>query len=67
MNSKNIIKDILNLSPAEKLYIIEILSQSLNEADEKINKYWKKEVEERYEAYLKGKIKSIPYNDVLKK
>lgn len=67
MNSKNIIKDILNLSSAEKLYIIEILSQSLNETDEKIDKYWKKEVEERYEAYLKGEIKSIPYNDILKK
>jgi putative addiction module component (TIGR02574 family) len=67
MDSKGIIKDVLNLSPAEKLYIIEILSQSLSEPDEKIDKYWKEEVEQRYGAYLNGKIKSIPYDEILKK
>lgn len=67
MDSKSIIKDVLNLSPAEKLYIIEILSQSLSEPDEKIDQYWKEEAEQRYEAYLNGKIKSIPYDDILKK
>lgn len=67
MDSKGIINDVLNLSPAEKLYIIEILSQSLSEPDEKIDKYWKEEVEQRYAAYMNGKIKSITYNGILKK
>ncbi len=67
MDSKSIIKDVLNLSPAEKLYIIEILSQSLSEPDEKIDNYWKEEVEQRYAAYMNGKIKSIPYSGILKK
>lgn len=67
MDTKGIIKDLLNLSPAEKLYMIEILSQSLSEPDEKIDKYWKEEVEQRYTAYVNGKIKSIPYDDILNK
>jgi putative addiction module component (TIGR02574 family) len=66
MDSKSIIKDALNLSPAEKLYIIEILTESLSEPDKKIENYWKEEVEQRYSAYTKGEIKSIPYNDIRK-
>ena len=67
MDSKNIIQNALNLSPAERLFIIETLSQSLSEPDKEIEKYWKEEVEKRYEAFLRGKIKSIPYDDILKK
>ena len=67
MDSKNIIQNALNLSPAERLFIIETLSKSLSEPDKDIDKYWKEEVEERYEAFLKGKIKTIPYEEKLKK
>jgi putative addiction module component (TIGR02574 family) len=61
MDSKSIIQNALNLSPAERLFIIETLSKSLSEPDKDIDKYWKEEVEQRYNAYLSGKIKSIPY------
>ena len=67
MDSKNIIQNALNLSPAERLFIIETLSRSLSEPDKDIDKYWKEEVEERYEAFLNGKIKTIPYEEILKK
>ena len=67
MDSKNIIEDVFNLSPAERLSIIEAPSKSLSEPDKDIDKYWKEEVEERYEAFLNGKIKSIPYEEILKK
>jgi putative addiction module component (TIGR02574 family) len=67
MDSKNIIQNALNLSPAERLFIIETLSKSLSEPDKDIDKYWKEEVEERYEAFLNGKIKTIPYEEILKK
>ena len=66
MNSENILRDALNLSPAERLYVIEILSKSLSEPDEKIDIYWKEEVEKRYNAFLTGKIKGIPYEDIIK-
>ncbi len=67
MDSKNIIYNALNLSPAERVFIIETLSQSLSEPDKDIDMYWKEEVEKRYSAYLSGKIRSIPYEEILKK
>ena len=67
MDSKNIIHNALNLSPAERVLIIETLSKSLSKPDIDIDKYWKEEVEQRYKSYQSGKIKSIPYEDILKK
>lgn len=67
MDSKNIIQNALALSPAERLYIIETLSQSLSEPDMEIDKYWQKEVEKRYEEYQQGRIKTISYDNILKK
>jgi putative addiction module component (TIGR02574 family) len=66
MDTKYYLQNALNLSPAEKLYIIEVLSQSLSEPDKNIDHLWKGEVESRYEDYQNGKIKSISYDDILK-
>lgn len=66
MDSKSIIDDALNLSPAERLLVIEALSKSLSEPDQDIDKYWKEEVEQRYKAYVSGKIKSVPYDEIKK-
>jgi putative addiction module component (TIGR02574 family) len=67
MDTKNIIQNALNLTPAERLLIIETLSKSLSEPDIDIDKYWKEEVERRYELFIKGKIKTIPYEEIAKK
>ena len=67
LDSKNIIQNALNLSPAERLFIIETLSKSLSEPDKEIERYWKEEVEKRYEAFINGKYKSIPYEEIVKK
>ena len=67
MDSKNIIQNALNLNPAERLLIIEALSKSLSEPNTDIEKYWKEEVEQRYKAYIDGKIKSISHDEILKK
>lgn len=67
MDTKNIIQNALSLTPAERLFIIETLSKSLSEPDKDIDKYWKEEVESRYEQFVKGKIKTIPYEDIIKK
>jgi len=67
MDSKNIIQNALNLSPSERLLIIEALSKSLSEPDMEMDKYWKEEVEKRYESFIKGKHKSISYKEILRK
>lgn len=61
MDTKNIIQNALGLTPAERLFIIETLSKSLSEPDKDIDNYWKEEVERRYEEFVNGKIKTIPY------
>jgi putative addiction module component (TIGR02574 family) len=66
MDTKNIIQNALSLSPAERLFIIETLSKSLSEPDKDIDKYWQEEVEMRYEQFISGKIKSIPYDNIKK-
>jgi putative addiction module component (TIGR02574 family) len=66
MDSKNIIQSALNLSPAERLFIIDALSKSLSEPDKDIDEYWKEEVEKRYDAFIKGKVKRIPYEEIRK-
>jgi putative addiction module component (TIGR02574 family) len=67
MDSKNIIQNALALSPTERVFIIESLSQSLSEPDQNIETFWKEEVEKRYEAFMQGKIKSIPYEKIINK
>ena len=67
MDTKYYLQNALNLSPAEKLYIIEVLSHSLSEPDKNIDHLWREEVESRYEEFQKGKIKSISYDEILKK
>ncbi len=67
MDTKNLIQNALSLTPAERIFIIETLSKSLSEPDKDIDKYWKEEVERRYEQFISGKIKTIPYEDIIKK
>ncbi|MDF1612000.1 addiction module protein [Stygiobacter electus] len=67
MSSKEILQKVLNLSPAEKLYLIEVISNSLNEPNKKIDNLWKEEVEKRFNSYTKGKAKTISYNKINKK
>ncbi len=67
MDSKNIIQNALALSPTERVFIIEALSQSLSEPDQNIETFWKEEVEKRYKAFMQGKIKSIPYEKIISK
>jgi putative addiction module component (TIGR02574 family) len=64
MDTKNIIQNALSLTPEERLFIIETLSKSLSAPDKDIDKYWKEEVESRYERFVNGKIKTIPYKHI---
>jgi putative addiction module component (TIGR02574 family) len=67
MNSKNIVQTALNLSPAERIFIIEAISKSLSEPNSDIEKYWEDEVEKRLKQFNDGKIKTIAYNGIKKK
>jgi len=59
MDKKSILEEAPHSRPADRLRLIELLTRSLNEPDEKIEKIWAGESEQRYEALRKGKLKTI--------
>ena len=67
MNTKSIFEDALQLRPAERLQLIEMLSRSLNKPDENIEKIWVEEAEKRYKALEEGRIKTIAINDIIER
>ena len=64
---KEIISKALHLKPAEKYIIVETLLKSLDAPDPRIEKIWAKESEKRYEALIKGKVKTISLSELKKK
>ena len=67
MNPTSVYKDAIKLRPAERLQLIEMLTESLSKPDKKIEKIWAEETEKRYEALKAGKVKTIPLNEILKR
>ena len=62
-----ILKDALNLRPAEKADLTDKLLSSLDNPDKEIDPLWAKEAEARIEAYDQGKIKALTLKEVLEK
>jgi putative addiction module component (TIGR02574 family) len=67
MDTNIILKEALNLSPAERLRLIEALSYSLNKPDQSIEKIWSEESEKRYKALEEGRIKVIAFKEVIQR
>jgi putative addiction module component (TIGR02574 family) len=65
--TRDIIAQVMELSDIEKARLVDQLLSSLDEPDEAIDALWRKEVEERIEAYKAGKLKSVSLSDVLAK
>jgi len=66
MTAKNIEKSILQLSPVERIRIVENILASLNQPDKNIERAWGIESEKRLAAYKNGKVKGIPLETVKK-
>ncbi len=65
--SNEILKDTLNLNPAEKAELIDKLLSSLDNPDKEIDALWAEEAEARIKAYDQGKIKALTLKEVLEK
>lgn len=66
-NTHQILKDALALPFKERATLVDDLLASLDQPDEQIDNLWRKEVEDRINAYKSGKIRAIPLEDVLSK
>ena len=64
MNTKEILKNALNLKPQDKIGIIEGLLKSLDEPDKNIDEIWAVEAEKRLQAYREGKLKGVEYSEI---
>ena len=67
MDTKSILKEALQLRPAERLQLIEKLTQSLDKPDKEIEKIWTEESEKRYQALKEGKVDTIPLDKIVKR
>jgi putative addiction module component (TIGR02574 family) len=57
----------MRLPAVEKARLVDQLLSSLDEPDEAIDALWRKEVEDRIQAYHAGKLQSVSLTDVLAK
>lgn len=55
------------LSPAERLDLVDQILSGLDEADPAIDRLWAREAEDRLAAYRRGEIRAISLSDVLAK
>jgi len=67
MDSKKLLKEALQLRPADRLQLIEWLTQSLDKPDERIEQIWAEEAEKRYQALKQGKVKTIPLDEIIRR
>ena len=65
--AKTLSKQARNLSPDERLELVDDLLASLDEGDAKIDALWAREAEDRLAAYRRGEIRAVPLQEVLAK
>lgn len=65
--TQEIIDRALELPVEEKARIVDEILSSLNEPDDAIDALWRREVEDRIQAYNSGKLRSVSLKDVLAK
>lgn len=64
MNSSSLIKQALQLKPAQRFIVIEALVNSLDIPNPKIEEAWAKEAEKRLRLYREGKLKTVSLRDL---
>ena len=67
MSINDIIDEALTLKPQDRYKIIESLSMSLDVVNPEIEEAWVKESLKRAEAYTKGELKTVSYEEVFGK
>jgi putative addiction module component (TIGR02574 family) len=66
-NTKQILKEALELPSFERAMVADHLLSSLDQPDEQIDALWREEVEARISAYKSGKMRTVSLKEVLSK
>ena len=59
-------KKAVGLHPVERIKLVEAILYSLDKPDPEIEKSWIAEAEARYEAYKRGEIEAIDWDEIKK-
>ncbi|NUO07255.1 MAG: addiction module protein [Candidatus Brocadia sp.] len=62
-----LIHEIEKLPPRERVRIVDIVIRDVLRPDSDIDKVWAQEASSRWDAYKRGEIKSVPYEEVMSK
>lgn len=62
-----LIREIEKLPPIERVRIVDIVIRDVIHPDSDIDRVWGQEALSRWDAYKRGDIKSIPYEEVMSK
>lgn len=62
-----LVHEIKKLPPIERVRIVDIVIRDVIRTDPDIDRVWAQEASSRWDAYKKGDIKSIHYEEVMSK
>lgn len=57
-------KEAVGLRPTERIRLVEMILYSLDKPDLEVEKNWIAESEARYEAYKRGELEAVEWDDV---
>ena len=60
-------KQVQSLPDADKLQLVDVLLTELDKPDPDIDRVWAAESQRRWRAYKAGKMKAIPYREVMQR
>jgi len=64
MGTQEVFENALQLKPQDRLALVDLLLESVDRPDPKIDDIWIEEAQRRLEAYREGKIKTIAMEDL---
>ena len=62
-----LVHEIEKLPPIERVRIVDIVMRDVMQPDSEIEKVWAREASARWDAYKRGEIKSVSYEEVMSK
>lgn len=62
-----LVREIEKLSPAERVRVIDMVIRDTIKPDAEIEKIWVKEAAARWNAFERGGIEPVPYEEVMAK
>jgi putative addiction module component (TIGR02574 family) len=63
--TEELAKEIEELPDTEKAMLVDIILAKLDQPDAELDKMWAGEAAKRWAAYNEGRIKTLPYEEVM--